>query len=717
MFIQGIQNAGGVVMANALPKVTDVASLRGHWLVQAALAGEPGRQLPTNVQISPTLMPAWRQVAKLFAITADELSQRVATAYGLQVTDLADFQPNDGSFLPEKLCRDMGLVPLRRTVEAAYVAIADPRLTQDQLNVLNFAAKNRVILTILCPEDIDTCQMRLFSASTDSREHVPQIDLLAGSVSGEDRHVVRLMKAIFRAAIDQDASDVHIHPFVGGGAVRFRIDGILRRIATIPAETLAEIPRYLSANAGLEVNPLKPRDGRLRLKYGQRVIDLRLSVLPVHDGERIVCRLLDQGRSFSLRQSGLAPSDEHALRRMVANSTGMVLMTGPTGSGKTTTLYALLTSLNRVDVNIMTIEDPVEYVLPGVSQVQVNTKQGLSFADTLRSILRQDPDIVLVGEVRDSETARIAAQAALTGHLVLSTLHTNDVLGTVPRLLDLGLEASTLADALIGVVSQRLVRKLCEHCRQPATANYSPGEAEFLRIVGEAPAFRSVGCEHCDLTGFKGRLPVIERLEITPAIRQSLLSGIWGRDALLKAADSSLRSMAASARDWIVSGNTSPEEVQRVLGIGFWNGLGTEYGINPSNMAVVESDNTTNEGRLSLLLITEDASLPALLADRLDYSLVCASSAKEAQQILKSNRSIVGLIIDGQLITRPEEMLASIRAELAWSGLPVLFITSDDSGALELRELLIKFNAHMITREQALSDSLASAVTTILRNQ
>ena len=191
------------------------------------------------------------------------------------------------------------------------------------------------------------------------------------------------------------------------------------------------------------------------------------------------------------------------------------------------------------------------------------------------------------------------------------------------------------------------------------------------------------------MTGFKGRLPVIERLEITPAIRQSLLSGIWGRDALLKAADSSLRSMAASARDWIVSGNTSPEEVQRVLGIGFWNGLGTEYGINPSNMAIADSDTAASEVRLSLLVITEDASLPAQLAERVGYPLIYASSTKDVQQILKSNRSVIGLIIDGQLITHPEQMLASMRADLAWSGLPVLFITGDDSGALELRELLI----------------------------
>ena len=695
---------------------TDLANpLHAHWLVKAALKGDPGRQLPSGIEIANTPSRAWQQVATLFGISTVELARRVAAVFELQATDLVDFHPEDGSVVPERTCREMGLVPLWHDDKVVHVAIADPRLTQEQLKLLSIAARRAVVLTVLPPDEIDTCQTRLFAAPGQVRDHINQIDLLAASSSGEEKHVVKLARAIFRAAIDQGASDVHIHPFVGGGAVRFRIDGLLRRIATVPIESLYEISRYLGTNAGLEPNPLKPRDGRLRLRYGQRMIDLRLSLLPVHDGERIVCRLLDQGRSFSLRSSGFAPGDEQALRKMVANSAGMVLLTGPTGSGKTSTLYALLASLNQVDVNIMTIEDPVEYVLPGVSQVQVNAKQGLSFADTLRSILRQDPDIVLVGEIRDSETARIAAQAALTGHLVLSTLHTNDALGTIPRLLDLGLEPSMLADALIGVVAQRLVRKLCEHCRQPTATPYRPGEAEFQRIVGEAPPYRSVGCDRCGLTGYKGRLPVIERLEMTPALRQSLLAGVRGSELLSETAESALRGMAASARDWIVSGLTTPQEAQRVLGMGFWNGLGKEYGVTPGNMAIAESETASADGRLSLLLLSTDESLCSSLATQLDYSLLSASTVAEARQALEANRGIIGLIIDGQLLTHPEEMLTTLRTELAWSGLPVLFITGEGSNAAALQETLARFGARTITRAEATTPALATVVISLLQ--
>ena len=677
--------------------------------------GDPDRQLPPGMELASAPSRAWLQVATIFGITTAELARRVATVFELQAADLADFQPEDGSVVPERTCREMGLAPLWHDDKVVHVAIADPRLTQDQLKLLSIAAGRAVVLTVLPPDEIDTCQTRLFAGPGQMRDQINQIDLLAASSSGEEKHVVKLTRAVFRAAIDQGASDIHIHPFVGGGAIRFRIDGLLRRIATVPMESLNEISRYLGSNAALDPNPLKPRDGRLRLRYGQRMIDLRLSILPVHDGERIVCRLLDQGRSFSLKNSGFAPGDEQALRKMVTNSAGMVLMTGPTGSGKTSTLYALLASLNQVDVNIMTIEDPVEYVLPGVSQVQVNAKQGLSFADTLRSILRQDPDIVLIGEIRDSETARIAAQAALTGHLVLSTLHTNDALGTIPRLLDLGVEPSMLADALIGVVAQRLVRKLCEHCRQPATDPYRPGEAEFLRIVGEAPPYRSVGCDHCGLTGYKGRLPVIERLEMTPALRQSLLAGVRGSELLSETADSALRSMAASARDWIVSGLTTPQEAQRVLGMGFWNGLGKEYGIPPGNMAIAESETVNVDGRLSLLLLSDDEALHSLLAAQMDYALVSATTVADARQALESNRGISGLIIDGQLLTHPEEMLTTLRTELAWSGLPVLFITGEGSNAAALQETLARFGARTISHQEAITSALATAVISLLQ--
>ncbi|CAM8657646.1 PulE Type II secretory pathway, ATPase PulE/Tfp pilus assembly pathway, ATPase PilB [Comamonadaceae bacterium] len=688
-----------------------------HWLVKAARASDPSRNLPNDVDITGSPSHEWQQVATLFGISTVELARRVAAAFGCVATDLADFHPEQGSPLIERTCRAKGLVPLWFDNANLHCAVSDPRLSVEDLSLLRIASKRTIHLSVLAPDEVDTCLTRLFASLGSAYDKSNEIDLLDTNAFGEEKHIVKLARALFRSAIDKGASDVHVHPFVGGGAIRFRIDGVLRRIATVPFESLTELSRYLGAHAGLEINSLKPRDGRLRLKYGQRMVDVRLSILPVHDGERIVCRLLDQGRSFSLKQSGFAPGDAQALRRMVNNNAGIVLLTGPTGSGKTSTLYALLASLNRVDINIVTIEDPVEYVLPGISQVQVNSKHGLSFADTLRAILRQDPDVILIGEIRDSETARIAAQAALTGHLVLSTLHTNDALGTIPRLIDLGLEPSTLADALVGVVSQRLARKLCDKCRQPVTAPLRADEAEFARIVGEAPPYRAVGCEHCGLTGYKGRLPLVERLELNANMRQSMLGGTHSSDALSREAGDSLRVMAASARDWVVSGLTSPQEVHRALGMGFWNGLCKIHGASTTNYTMADADDTAaSESRMSILLVSEDVELIANLGAQVDFEVLSAASPEQANAMLKKHPGVVGILIDGQLLADPQAMLATLRTELAWSGLPVLFIVGGDSIDDHITTLLQRFGARSIHRSEiATSQALQSVVNSLLQ--
>ncbi|MBA4382426.1 MAG: type II/IV secretion system protein, partial [Sideroxydans sp.] len=526
---------------------------------------------------------------------------------------------------------------------------------------------------------------------------------------------VKLALAIFRTAIDRNASDVHIHPFVGGGAIRFRIDGQMRRIATIPMKSLEGLSRFLRNHAGLEINPLKPQDGRLRFKYGRREIDVRLSMLPTYDGERIVCRLLDQSRNFSLQQSRFSLADQQALRHLTSHSAGILLLTGPTGSGKTSTLYALLSELNSVDVNIMTIEDPVEYVLPGISQVQVNERQGLSFADTLRSILRQDPDIVLVGEIRDEETARIAMQAALTGHLVLSTLHTNDALGTIPRLLDLGLEASVLADALIGVVSQRLVRRLCEDCRQPSAAPSPPIEEEFHRITGEFPAYRSVGCEKCDYTGYRGRLPVIERLENAPALRQSLLAGGRNLSTLKEAAHDHHRSMAASAKDWIVSGWTTPAEVQQVLGMRFWIELAEEHGVDLGTLNFDLSGlSEQRDSRMKMLLLSQDETLADRLATSLMYGIERVDDEAVAIDHLKHHSNFIALVIDGASCGEaPEAWLKALRTNLTSSGLPVLFVLDENDSAL--KSILEHYKAEYISRSEIQTAELTASVSRLLQ--
>jgi type II secretory ATPase GspE/PulE/Tfp pilus assembly ATPase PilB-like protein len=686
-----------------------------HWLIDAARCVKPGLAMPPGVSISPNRAEAWTQVAGIFHLSTQQLAAAVAEHFGFAVGDMRRFQPTEGSCLPERLCRELGVVPLWFDNETACVAAPDPRLVPEQLTQMAFAANRKIQLVVMPPDDIDTCMLRLFAAAkTAAQGKLQAIDLLAPIVAGDNQVTVKLAVAIFRTAIDRSASDVHIHPFVGGGAIRFRIDGQMRRIATIPMESLQGLSRFLRNHAGLEINPLKPQDGRLRFKYGRREIDVRLSILPTYDGERIVCRLLDQSRNFSLQQSRFSLADQQALRRLTSHAAGIVLLTGPTGSGKTSTLYALLSELNSVDVNIMTIEDPVEYVLPGISQVQVNERQGLSFADTLRSILRQDPDIVVVGEIRDAETARIATQAALTGHLVLSTLHTNDALGTIPRLLDLGLEASVLADALIGVVSQRLVRRLCEACRQPRPEPALPVEQEFHRITGEFPAYRSVGCEKCDYTGYRGRLPVIERLAMAPALCQVLLTGGRSLATLKEAAQSHRRSMAASAKDWIVSGWTTPAEVQQVLGVKFWTELAEEHGVELGTLSFDLGGEDHADRRMKLLLLSQDQALADRLAAALTYGVDCVADATAAVGVIEQQGNAIALVIDSAPSgDAPEAWLTDLRTRLASSGLPGLFVLRENSATLQA--LLEKYDAPYIHVAEAQTDELAAAVMRLLK--
>lgn len=688
-----------------------------HWLEKAARTQYPGVVIPPGVEISQVLSEAWRQVAAIFQISPVELASCVAQAFGLKLGSIAEFQPGDISTLPERLCREMRVVQLWLDEKTACIGVSDPRLSEEQLSRLRFVSGRQIQLAVLPPDDVDTCLTRYFAKSGLGRsDKTHLIDLLAGMQPGQPSQLVKLACALLRKAIDSNASDVHIHPFVGGGVIRFRIDGQLRRITTLPMETLEALSRYFKAQAGLDPNPLKPQDGRMRLAYGRREIDVRLSILPAYDGDRIVCRLLDQSRNFSLQQSHFSTGDQQALRRMTNNSAGIVLLTGPTGSGKTSTLYALLAELNTVDFNIMTIEDPVEYVLPGISQVQVNEKQGLSFADTLRSILRQDPDVVLVGEIRDGETARIAAQAALTGHLVLSTLHTNDALGTLPRLLDLGLDRSVLADALMGAVSQRLVRRLCESCRQPAKAPYLPGETEFHRLTGEFPSYRSGGCEACNFTGYKGRLPIIESVEISPALRQAIVTGEQRVNELKRIAGGQRRSMAASAKDWIVSGKTTPTEVQYVLGISFWRELAEEYGFSPETLSANLAQVARPGQRMKILVLSKEKSLGDGLTNGLSYAVETVDDEEAANDYLQRQHDVIGLVIDTALAEDPpESWLTRLRTRLAWSGLPTLFVTRPEQTALIA--LLDQFAAPCVEKDEQQPQAMQEALTRVLQGQ
>lgn len=661
--------------------------LHRHWLLAAAAARHPQQVIPENFSVSTNLMEAWQQVATLFSVPMDLLAEAVAEYSGFELADVQAIKLSAASYLDEAKCRSRGVLPLGEVDNVVLFAVADPSNTAQLESELRFAVGHRVKLQLLPPNLIDTYLLYLFSRAESSGLVGGSLDLDEGSASagkGNDHHTVRLTKAIFRSAIDKKASDVHVHPFAGGGAVRLRVDGLLQRAATIPAGVLGNISRFLKSNGGMDASQhLTPQDGRLRLVYSGRDYDVRLSILPSFGGERIVARILDQGRIFNLASAGFPIAEQSGLRRLASHAAGIILLTGPTGSGKTSTLYSLLSDLNSVDVNIMTIEDPVEYVLPGTSQVQVNDKQGLGFAEALRSILRQDPDIVLVGEMRDAETANIAVQAALTGHLVFSTLHTNDAITTIPRLLKMGIEPSVLADALIGVVSQRLVRKLCEACSQSTDELQTGAEREFSRISGERPARRAVGCESCNYTGYLGRVPITERLEINPLMRENLLAGNTDLGTLKESLGTSYKSMAVSAADWIVSGATTVEEVFRVLGLRFWNELATH-----NNMPIreINEDILVDSGRRvtsGVLLLSADAEVAAVLSTALPYTVHSVESIAAAQAILDDGQNIVALVIDSRLAEEDGlAWLAQLREALAWSGLAAVFVVDEEDSDL-----------------------------------
>ncbi|RMH22510.1 MAG: type II secretion system protein GspE [Gammaproteobacteria bacterium] len=382
--------------------------------------------------------------------------------------------------------------------------------------------------------------------------------------SDDDAPIIRLINALFTEAIKRNASDIHIEPFEHRLAIRFRIDGVLREVLTPKREMAPLLVSRIKVMAKLDIAEKRlPQDGRISLRIAGRSVDVRVSTIPAGHGERVVLRLLDkQAGRLDLEQLGMAPRTLEQLDRLIHQPHGIILVTGPTGSGKTTTLYAALSRLNHPDRNIMTVEDPIEYYIDGISQTHVNTRANMSFAKGLRAILRQDPDIVMVGEIRDRETVDIAVQASLTGHLVLSTLHTNSAVGAITRLRDMGVEPFLLSSSLIGVLAQRLVRLLCPHCKVPHIM--PPQECERYQIAEANPTiYQASGCSQCDHTGYIGRTGLYELIIIDAQMRSMIHDG--ASELLLeKQARTQTDSILQDGLRRVLQGDTSLEEVLRV---------------------------------------------------------------------------------------------------------------------------------------------------------
>jgi type IV pilus assembly protein PilB len=378
--------------------------------------------------------------------------------------------------------------------------------------------------------------------------------------------IVKLVKEMIDLAVRQRASDIHIEPMEEYIRIRYRIDGVLQKKATYNASVLPAIIARIKIIGGMDISEKrKPQDGRITQVVDHVEYDIRVSILPTVFGEKVVMRLTAKmALTREKSQLGLKPYEMEQFDYILKNPHGILLVTGPTGSGKSTTLYTALSELNTNDVNIITVEDPVEANIDGINQVQVNTKADLTFATALRSILRQDPDIIMIGEIRDTETAQIAVQASITGHLVVSTLHTNSAASSITRLEDMGIESYLIADSVIGVIAQRLVRRLCPVCKKPKLANAE--EKEFMGVDPgeEVTIFEPCGCSKCDNTGYKGRIGVYEIMKMTPSLRK-IISRRQGADELKEQAmKEGMRTLRMSGSEYVLDGTTSFSEAVRI---------------------------------------------------------------------------------------------------------------------------------------------------------
>jgi type IV pilus assembly protein PilB len=472
--------------------------------------------------------------------------------------------------VPKEIAREQGILPIKQGDGKLFVAIDDPfkRMIADQLS---FTTGNEVHCALAAPGSLKRALARAYGEG-DEQSVAAGMKAAAGA-DGDDAPIVRLVTRVFQDAMRQRASDIHIEPGQGRLRIRFRVDGMLRDYAEHPEHLHAPLVSRLKIMSRMDIaEKRKPQDGRIGVKIEGRDIDVRVSILPSIHGESMVMRLLDKGASLiSLQQLGFEGEDYRWFRRVIQRPHGICLVTGPTGSGKTTTLYAALSELNRPDVKIITAEDPVEYHISGINQVQVQPRIGLTFGRILKAMLRCAPNVILVGEIRDLETAEIAIQAALTGHLVFSTVHTNDAPSALTRLQDLGVKPFLVAAAVHFVLAQRLVRRLCAECAE----SYDPHPAEVASI-GLDPGNlsgqrfrRARGCRACEGIGYRGRIALFELMEMDPVLREMTFRG-ESLDAIRRRALSTgrLQPLVVDGARKVLQGVTTVTEVLRVSGTG-----------------------------------------------------------------------------------------------------------------------------------------------------
>ncbi len=526
--------------------------------------------------------PLRKELVKLGMVSEEDIVAFFEEQLGIPRIDLKNYLIDSKilSLIPESLAKKYHMIPIFKTGDTLTIATADP-LNVVALDDIRIKTKSNIEPAVATETDIMNSINQYYGTGGSIEDVVKSIDMKTMGVEegkeeiepeklkdiAEEAPIIKLVNLIIMQAIRDKASDIHVEPEDDGLKIRFRIDGILHEHALIPRNLQAAVLSRVKIMSDLDIATKRtPQDGRFRINLEQTQIDMRVSSLPTVHGENIVMRLLDtKSILIGLEQLGFDEKNLELFKTLILRPHGIILVTGPTGSGKTTTLYSALNVINTPDKNIITVEDPVEYQLKGVRQSQMNAKAGLTFATGLRSILRQDPDVIMVGEVRDLETAEIAVQAALTGHLVFSTVHTNDAPSTLTRLIDMGVEPFLISSSVIGIIAQRLVRKICEHCKEA----FSPS-VEMLKEMNLDPNdktikfYRGKGCKSCKGIGYTGRMGIFEFLTLSDKIRDMVLAKISSSQIKKAAQENGMKTLREDGILKVLAGVTTIDEVIRV---------------------------------------------------------------------------------------------------------------------------------------------------------
>jgi type II secretory ATPase GspE/PulE/Tfp pilus assembly ATPase PilB-like protein/CheY-like chemotaxis protein len=550
-----------------------------EWLVPTLSTLVPDDQIAKLRRDSDGASSVWESVVDRRMATNDQVLQALATRFRIPIADLTQIDHRITEAVPEQVARKFNIVPLRSTDSYLEIATANP-FDIDAEKTLAFVTGREVRLQLGPPERIREKLEELYRpedmvsklVAGVTSEHMAsalvedQDQYTPSAEAASQRPIIKLVDTMIGDGITSRASDIHVEPAEGGLVVRYRIDGVLRQVMKMPRSAGLPLVSRIKIMSGMDIaDRLRPQDGRCRVSMNGSPVDLRVSTLPASHGEKVVIRILNtKSTVLSLDALGLQEDDRAIMKKLLLHKEGIILVTGPTGSGKTTTLYASLRQVQSEGVNIVTVEDPVEYRLgANIVQVQTNEKAGLTFASALRSILRQDPDVVLIGEIRDKETAQIAVQASLTGHLVLSTLHTNDAPNTVTRLVDMGMEAYKIASALRGVLAQRLLRRLCPACKVRQSEPL-PERVRKYFPEGSGDLHQAVGCADCAHTGYRGRFCITEILCMNPEIEALIGRGATADQIAAAARRNGMKSLFESGLRHVLAATTSVEELLRV---------------------------------------------------------------------------------------------------------------------------------------------------------